>query len=450
MAGTLLSVIAGGELGLWIARPALLLYLAVQWRRQRGMASGLLLVGLVTALAVLFLHDDPLPLLVHALDRFCFFATFVSALGLLRIPAMRSPLVRQAGQVLIRQKPAWRYPTLFLGSAIFGMIVNIGVLNMFGAMVQRSNSLRAAGGNPTLQKVRERRMIIAILRGYGMVPLVSPLSITLAVILSSMPQLNWMDIVPLVFPTAAIVFLIGWSLDWLTRPRNLQAPARESASNMPLLYFCLLAAAVTLAVFAVHLIFDLRLPLAVLVACPISAFTWLAMQRRRLHGGTGSRRAVVMIGRHARLIFGSYRGEVAVLGGSAFFGALLTPLIDSHALASALLAVGLHGFAAAMLFAAVIIVLSQLGLNPIVSVTLIASLFPDTHAIGLEPAVLATTFMTAWAISMLVSPFTASMMILAELVGRSPYAIAWLWNGSLFAILVPVMAAWLWLIEWIV
>lgn len=447
MIGTLLSVVTDNSTGCWLARPALVLFLLVQWPRMKAMARGLLLAGMAAMAVVLIGHDDPLPVLLHALDRFCFFATFVSALGLLRVPAMRSRLVRQAGQVLIRQKPAWRYPTLALGSAVFGMIVNIGVLNLFGAMVQRSNSLRAAGGNSLLQRVRERRMVMAILRGYGLVPLVSPLSITLAVILASMPQLTWMDIVPLAFPTAALVFLAGWLLDWLRRPRGLAVPERETTSRQPLVRFMLLAGAVTLAVFAVHFLFGLRLPDAVLVACPLSAFTWLALQRRRLSGRTGTTRALAMVGRNARPIFNSYAGEVAVLGGSAFLGALLTPMIDSQALAGTLVDMGLHGFAAAMSAFAVILVLSQLGFNPIVSVTLIASLFPDTHVIGLEPEILALTFMTAWALSMLVSPFTASMMVLAQLVRRSPYAIAWLWDGPLFALLVPLTTAWLWLLE---
>lgn len=453
MIATLAALVTGplGEdIGHWVARPALLIFLLVQWPRQKTMARTLQLIGLAICVAIAVLHRDPLPILLHALDRFCFFATFVTSLGLLRVSAMRSRLVRQAGQVLIRQKPAWRYPTLSLGAAVFGMIVNIGVLNLFGTMVQRSNSLKAAGGNVRIQKVRERRMILAILRGFALAPLVSPLGISLAVILSNMPQLQWSDIAPLAFPTAGVVFLLGWGLDWLMRPRNLKAPPQPPVSMAPLARFSLLAMAIAGAVFAVRFGFDVRLPVAVLIACPLSAFTWLALQRRRLGGGTGAIRAVTMVGRHARLIFGANRNEIAVLGGSAFIGALVMPLIDRQALAQALLASGLHGLAAAIAAFMVVLVLAQLGLNPIVTVTLLAGLFPDTHVIGLPPVILAVSLMSAWSLSMISSPFTASMMILSQLLERSPFRIAWGWDGLFFGVLIPVIVGWVCLLAWVV
>ncbi len=66
----------------------------------------------------------------------------------------------------------------------------------------------------------------------------------------------------------------------------------------------------------------------------------------------------------------------------------------------------------------------RVGLNPIVSVTLIAGLFADTHVIGLEPRVLAVALMSAWSLAMISSPFTAAMMVLAQLTGRSPYTLS--------------------------
>lgn len=443
MIGTLMALTADSELGQWMARPALLLYLLVQWPRQGMLARGLQLVGLIGAALIALWHDDPLPILIEALDRFCFFATFVSSLALLRVSAMRSRLVRQAGQVLIRQRPTWRYPTLTLGATLFGVIINIGVINLFTAMVQRSNSLKAAGGNIQVQRVRERRMMLSLLRGFALAPLVSPLGVTMAVILSNMPSLRWSTLAPVAFPTAAIVFLVGWALDWGTRPRGLKAPLSRPASLTPLFRFTLLAGAITLAVFAINLLAGVRLPVAVLIACPLSAFTWLALQRRRLGGGMGIRRAVALVNRHARLIFGANRNEIAVLGGSAFLGTLIVPLVDRDTLSSALLGTGLYGPSAAAMALLVVLALAQLGLNPIVSVTLIAGLFADTHVIGLEPAVLAVALMSAWSLAMISSPFTASMMVLSQLIGRSPYAIAWRWDGLFFALLLPVIIAWL-------
>ncbi|WP_336175072.1 hypothetical protein [Alloalcanivorax xenomutans] len=447
MAATLVSLLFPNPLSPWIARPTLLIYLLVQWRRKSKLAKGLLLF--IAALSVLISSqsDNPLPQFLAAWDRFCFFATFVSALGLLRVSAMRSRLVRHAGQVLIRQRPTWRYPTLSIGTAVFGMIINIGVIGLFGSMVQRSNSLSAAGGERRVQAVRERRMMLSILRGFALVPLLSPLGVTMAVMLSNMPSLRWHTIAPVALPTAVLMFAMGWLLDWVLRPRNLKVPPVDRRSSKPLWQFTALAAVITSAVFLCGWVLDVRLPVAVLIACPLSAFTWLSLQRRRLGGGTGARRAAMLLYRHSRLIFGANRNEVAILGGSAFLGALLVPAIDRDVLAEALLHTGLYGpwFAVAAMMA--VILLSQIGLNPIVSVTLIAGLFADTHEIGLEPVVLAVALMSAWSLAMITSPFTAAMQVLEQLLQRSSYMIAWRWDGLFFWIIVPTLCVWVFVLH---
>ena len=49
MIGTLMALTADSEFGLWIARPALLVYLITQWPRQGYLARGLQLVALTLA-----------------------------------------------------------------------------------------------------------------------------------------------------------------------------------------------------------------------------------------------------------------------------------------------------------------------------------------------------------------------------------------------------------------
>ena len=69
MIGTLLALTANSglqDIGLWMARPALLLYLIVQWPRQGLLAKGLQLVALTLAASVAVFHADPLPILLDA------------------------------------------------------------------------------------------------------------------------------------------------------------------------------------------------------------------------------------------------------------------------------------------------------------------------------------------------------------------------------------------------
>lgn len=445
MMATIAAILTDVAAALWIARVALPIYLAAQWRTLARMPRGILLAALVLAAVIVFRRQSPLPLLLDALDRFCFFATFVAALGLLRMPAERSSIVRDAGRVLIRQRPTRRYPTLALGATLFGMIINIGTLNLFGAMINRSNSLKAAGGHAAVQQARERRMMLALMRGFSLLPLVSPLGIAMAVILSSMPSLRWTTIAPVALPTAGLVFLLGWLLDWTQRPRQLAAlvPEIEPAPLKPLGHFLLLAGAITLSVFAISLIGGLRLPVAVLLTCSAGAIVWLALQRRRLGGGMGLGRAITLLRRHLRSVFGAPRNELAVMGGSAFIGILIVPLVDKQLLSQALAASGLHGTGAAIAAMLAVIALAQIGLSSIVSVTLLASVLPNIDSIGLAPAPLAVALMSGWTLSMLSSPFTAAMQILAQVIGRSPYTVGWRWNGLLFALAVPVLCLWL-------
>jgi len=449
MVFTLARITGDIDIASWPARLALLAYLISQWRAQTTLAKSLLLVGLTLAALIAVGRDDASILLAGALDRFCFFATFVSALGMLRVAALRSRLIRKAGQALIRQRPAYRYPILAVGTGLFGVIVNIGVLSLFGALIKRSNTLRAAGGHELIRATRERRMMLAMLRGFSMVPLASPLSITVAVILSNMPYLTWLDLAPLALPTVAIVFVLGWMFDWIQRPAptGLALPEAEPASLASFGQFLLLAAAITLSVFAVAAALNLTLPVAVLIACPLSSFVWLALQRRRLGGGTGARRAAQLLGRHARLIFGANRVEIAILGGSGFLGALVAPLIDTGQLSALLLATGLHGPAAAVAAMLVVTAFAQCGLNPIVTATLILGVLPDPSTIGVPPVLLAIALMSAWALSMFSSPFTAVMLILSGLTGRSVYTITWRWNGLFFVLTVLILSAWLFIVN---
>ncbi|MGO3005254.1 MAG: hypothetical protein ACTIIR_10750, partial [Halomonas sp.] len=140
---TLLHLVIGSLFWQAVGIAALLLYLSTLAGQLTRMAKGLLLAaGVLTALAF-WRSSTPGQLLFEASGRFAFFATFVVALSMLRLPAYRSRLVRRCGKSMLLQPPSRRYPILSLGSALFGIILNIGVLNLFAAMIEKSNTLSA-------------------------------------------------------------------------------------------------------------------------------------------------------------------------------------------------------------------------------------------------------------------------------------------------------------------
>src|SRR5699024_12817190 len=102
MVGTLLFVIFGVDAELWIARPAIAIYLAQHWPSLPLMGRGLLGLTIATALGLLTFHPDPLPILLAGWDSLSFFATFITSLGLLRVAASSSSFALVSGKILLQ------------------------------------------------------------------------------------------------------------------------------------------------------------------------------------------------------------------------------------------------------------------------------------------------------------------------------------------------------------
>lgn len=446
LAGTMLATLVGLVLeSAWadgVAGLALAGYLLSQRGRLSRMAQGVLVFASLTTAIALWRLDVPWPLLGEAVGRFAFFATFVAALSLLRLPAYRSRLVRRCGQVMLHQPPARRYPILSLGSGLFGVILNIGVLNLFAGMIEKSNTLAAANGREWVQRVRRRRMLMAVLRGFSLAPLISPLGIGVAVILSSMPSMQWRELAPYAYGAAAVIFLIGWSVDHLTGPHP---PRRDSPLSSPSLRplgrFCLLLLGIVLLVFLLSQMLAVRLPVATLVGAPLASWWWLAWQRRRL-GGLGVIPAAVTLHRQLPWLLGPLGSEVVVLGSAGYAGHLWVALIDSQALVDSLTWLVPLGAWNAVIAMLLVLATAQVGLNPIISVTLLAGLLPALAIPGLTPPLIGVSLMVGWALALMSSPLTASMLILSRFSGVPTWRIGYRWNGVFMLGVIPAMAAW--------
>ena len=417
-------------------------YLVSLRGRLSSMALGLLMFAAFTTLFALWRVETPWPVFLEAVGRFAFFATFITALSLLRLPAYRSRLVRRCGQVMLHQPPARRYPILSLGSGLFGVILNIGVLNLFAGMIEKSNTLDAAHGREWVQHTRRRRMLMALLRGFSLAPLISPLGIGVAVILASMPTVTWHELAPYAYGAAAVIFLSGWIVDHLTGPHP---PPRQSPplspSLLPLGHFGVLLLSIVMLVFTLAYLLGVRLPIATLVGAPLASWLWLAWQRRRL-GGLGLGPAMVTFRRQLPWLLGPLGSEVVVLGSAGYVGHLWVALIDPQILAGHLtwlLPLGAWNAALAML---VVLASAQVGLNPIVSVTLLAGLLPALEIPGLTPPLIGVALLVGWSLALMSSPLTASMLILSRFSGVTSWRIGYRWNGAFMLSVVPLMVAW--------
>ncbi|MDN7134072.1 hypothetical protein JNO04_17155 [Halomonas sp. MC140] len=439
---TLLHLVIGSLFWQAVGIAALLLYLSTLAGQLTRMAKGLLLAaGVLTALA-LWRSSTPGQLLFEASGRFAFFATFVVALSMLRLPAYRSRLVRRCGKSMLLQPPSRRYPILSLGSALFGIILNIGVLNLFAAMIEKSNTLSAAQGRIWVQEARQRRMMLALLRGFSLAPLISPMGIGVAVVLSSLPELSWLALAPYILGAAVLIFLTGWAVDFLTGPHPPANRHQVSTPSLrPLAQFSVLLMGIVALVFTIAWLLALRLPIAALLGAPIGALLWLAWQRRKL-GYAGLPAALSAVHRQLPWLLSPSANEIVVLGAAGYLGHLCVGLVDTQQLAPLLVVLNHWGAFNAVLGMLMVVGLAQVGVNPIVTVTLLVGLLPTLGIEGLTPALIGASLMVGWALALMSSPMTASMLILSRFTGVPATQIGYRWNGRFLIASIPLLAAW--------
>ena len=429
-----------------VAQIALLVYLVGQWPLLPLIARLLLLAAALAVIGLPWFMRDPAEALWLGLDRAIYFATFLACLSFLRAAAESSPLVRRCGAVLINQPPAKRYATLTFGGYLIGVILNMGVLNLLGVMIRKANTLGAAGGHEVIQQVRRQRMFTAMLRGFAVSPLGSPLTITLAVILSIMPQLRWQDVLPWGLLTTLMLLLLGWGFDRATAPKQLASLA--SRDHVPraartILRFLALVLAIFAAAVAVEELLQVELPLAIIITAPVAGAIWMWVQWQRF----GRLRAVALtaarIRRRTPAQFASLRAELTVLCAAGMLGTMIAAAVPSTLLAEAMQALGLYGPPVAVAVTLLMVLFAQVGLNPIVTATIALTSLGQPEVFGLTPEVLALSVMTGWTLAVGCSPMTTSVLITAQVSGASPYTVGYRWNGWFTLIATVLAAAWL-------
>ena len=413
---------------------ALMLYLVSEWPRMAAIPRAVLLAAVVV-LVLYFLQADDIPAeLLSGFNRGAWFATFLAALSYLREAAETSRLVRQCGQVIINQPPAKRYATLSSGALMIGILLNMAVLNLLGVMARRANTLVAAGGNVEVRAARGRRMFTAIIRGFSTSPIGSPLTMTMAVILSVLPDLKWWRLWPLGLGATVLLMLLGSALDRINAPRHLAAllPQRvpDHVPGHPILRFLALVSSVFLAAVLVEQCLNKSLPLAILLVAPCASVVWLVMQYRQRGWGKAVRMATARLLRRAPRQFSGMRSEIAVLSAGALMGTLIASMLPVTAFADLLAQVGLHGVWVALVVLLLMVILPQIGLNPVLVATILLTAMATPAAFGLSPELLALSIASGWALAVTCSPVATTVLITSQLINVSPQTLGWRWNGS--------------------
>ncbi|MEM8665648.1 MAG: hypothetical protein AAGF49_16200, partial [Pseudomonadota bacterium] len=382
---------------------------------------------------------DALAAVLDGAQLAAFIAAFFTALATLRDVADTSPAIGRCGRFLAQQPPGRRYGALTVGGQLFSLVLNYGAIALLGSLAMASAREEQ---NAEIRRHRMRRMLLAIQRGFISVLPWSPLSFAIAITTTLIPGASWGAAVLPALVTGALLAGIGYALDTLFKPKITGprpprlAPDGTWASVLPLL--ALLGILMAL-VGGIASVADVRVAGIVIVVVPVLSLIWLVMQGE---AGERWRATKARIVRYTFEVMPSYRGEITLLMMAGYIGTtgadLLVPVVvsagvDLATLPTALILVG---------FVWLIPVAGQLGMNPILAVSLVAPLIPAASVLGVSPTAIVVAITAGWALSGASSPFTATTLLVGSFASISATRVGLSWNGVYSLLCALALSIW--------
>ena len=270
-----------------LAGLAILLFLLLEFRRQRRYAQVLFVALFAIGMVGVLLAADPSLLFLAGWRRGASYAVFFVALTTLRDAAETSPLVRRCGQHLVAQPPGRRYAALTAGGHMFGITLSYGAIELLAAMVMRANTLEAAGGSQAIRAIRTRRMLLAIYRGFCVMNCWSPINIMTAVVSTAVPAAPMRLLLPIAFMVAVGMAALGWLEDRLSGARlQTRGGTRPVTTESWMIHSRIigLILLVMLLSEATAVLFGISVVAGVTLVVPLIAAVWLTVQSWRFAG----------------------------------------------------------------------------------------------------------------------------------------------------------------------
>jgi hypothetical protein len=363
----------------------------------------------------------------------CLLATLFSALGFLKEPASLSPSVQQAAGYLISQPDNRRFGSITFGAHLFSLILNFGAILFVGTIIQNGLKLRA---DTDAKKAHDLHALsLACHRGYTATLAWSPITVSMAVTLGALEGASWYDIAPyciilmLLFLAISVVFhACAHALAPLEHPaeHTTTQTAKHSSKGV-----WIVSAIILLIYFLGTLlqwIFETRLLIGVMMICPLVSFLWLFLLAR--HNRT------VFALRHMQSYivsaFPNYKKEIVLLGCAGFIGKMIYGTLPGHYITETLTAMPLPSWGIVMALPWVLVALGYLGLNPVLSVSLISAALPGPQGMQVSVPALALAYAGGWSLSAMASPISSATMLTAKNAHTQPVRISI--SNSLYAL----------------
>ena len=337
-------------------------------------------------------------------------------------------------------RPRVRYLSLAFGTAMVSIPLNFGSVAVVGSVVGeriRSNGDSASTRNATR----------AVLRGFGVSPTFSPLSISVVLTLTLLPGLGSLQLLMLTIPfSIALLFsgliwrepepeserervqveVSGASADISANNSATTSSGVSDAGLAPWFRFCALILAICAGVFLLSHQFQLSYAYAVTLSCmgAVIGARLLAWSRRT---------------NPPLVSMANVSNELAIVGGSAFIGAVISAAVLGQISGD----LNVPDWLWPVLAAAVpwVFFIAGLGgVNPIVIGTLaggiLGAVWPENALVGLGFAMV-----TGWGITAFGTPFAANALIMERLTGYKAADASLRWSLSLALLGLTVASA---------
>lgn len=430
--GSAFAIAAGTTITLFLA----VTFANVSWPRRAFIIIGLALFALALAT-----RPDWQAMTFQALKTAAFVGAFFVALTWLRNAAASSPAIRSCGLFLAEQPPGRRYLALTIGGHIFAVILNYGALSLLGNLATSS-----AASEPDLEarQIRTRRMLLAVQRGFVAMLSWSPLAFSIAITTTIIPGASWGAAVVPCLGTALIVTILGWALDtaYKPNPARVSRPRKTPEGNWWLMSpLVLLLIILVISVGLILMLTPLRAVAAVMVFMPVLSLSWIALQELEHGRGVGERTAARFVS-YVTKDLPSYRAELVILIMAGFIGTMGSSLLAPLVVASGIDLATLPAWVVLVALVWLIPLTGQLGMNPILSISLFAPLLPDPSALGVSPAAFVVAITGGWTLAGASSPYTASTMLIGSLGGVSARRVGTVWNGAFTLVGAGLVSLW--------
>ena len=399
---------------------SVLLLLVLEFTRipliQKSVGIVLILGGVITAAFT----DDIFGTLYTGIVRALPFLLLFASVAWLQEPSSQSPSLLAVREMVMRQGPGKRFAWVMTVAHFLGVAFNLAGLSLLTPMV-------AKGAVARLQKRLSRAMI----QGFSAGTCWSPLYVGTAVIIASVPGVNWLDVGPTGFVIAMAMLVWSWIVDRLfsrrKQPHVIPTPIALDSPDHPmtgLVWIKLAMILITLFGCIIGMVEGLgwSIPIALAVTAPLYAMIWAFFIGR---SGTGS--GLLGTARHVFRGLPGLRGETILFTGANLLGVGVAALIPDGSAGSVMADWAIPSEIILLAIMVGYAVASAVGLHPVVTVVLVTTILTPT-VIGVPPALLALSLMVMWGQGTNVSPFSATNLYMARVTGQSAWVTAWRWN----------------------